>query len=88
MSAWYDPSSRASMRSGEESTTTSCCPIASKSLASSSPARPKPATRKNGSRMRPTLRVKPCSATACWNARSCSSVSSEPIAYAQPITEA
>jgi hypothetical protein len=41
---------------------------------------------RNGSRSRDTFRLKCCSASAERNARSWSSASREPIAYAQPIT--
>ena len=61
-------------------------PMASNHWPSSSPVRPNPTSSRNGSRSRATLCVNCCSARACRNARLWNSASSEPIAYAHPIT--
>ena len=74
------------MRSVDSSMTTICWPSSSKDLPSNSPVRPNPVISRNGSRSRATFRVNRCNASASRNARSCSKVSSEPIAYAHPMT--
>jgi hypothetical protein len=50
------------------------------------PVCPYPATMRNGSEIRRTLRSKCCTASACRKRRSCSSVSRAPMAYAHATT--
>ena len=61
-------------------------PRASNACPSRSPVRPYPAISRKGSRSRATRRVKRCRASAWRKLRSCTSESSDPMAYAQPMT--
>ena len=78
--------STASIRVSDASRITSCRPSPSKEWASNSPVLPYPAISRKGSLRWATDRLKRCRSRAWRNALSWIKVSSDPSAYAQPIT--